>query len=585
MNTYIPNIYDLRLYLNNALFQSPANISKTQKAIEFIKHFGTIGRFEGSIPEHGVHHMTIVLTNNNLSEAAQWRVRLNNKLNHLNTIILSSKKDSDVKKLNDFWGKLINLKRADDLPDLLVMCTHGKRTEDLIKIVDGFKNKTYDYRKFGIHHITLSIMFDEADKNIRLIVECLKKLWPLLTIEEERKDDTIRDIQFITATPLEDFWRDLKRCGINKLQNINHAIQHMDENSVLHTDYKELMKQYRWLTDHTIDLSISNMTENPVEYAKLHLTKWGHHTPTNSRIVFAPADLDRESHYKMRDLFLSNGYWIYLDNSDKGKGKGFYNPLGRFKSLEEFRKEHNIIGEPYEVFRKWRELYPTDSLAITGWLTIIRGITFNTTGFNFTNMVLSACHMRNLADLLQVAGRADGDIRFVGKFHIHCPEKLWTTVNDRVALMAELHNKNPEDFEEEDFRPRTKKDIMAIAMTIPIVIPITPIEHANIIQKIGREYNCEKIIETVGNYNKDLAEEMKTMSKKQITQPEAERSIKKHITDFINAASENRKYTIDITKEEIAKKENIYQVFIDKTPDAPKLIISIFKGKLLENSE
>ncbi len=397
------------LYLNTALFQSPSDISKTQKAIEFIKHYGSIGRFQWSLPEHGVHHMTIVLTNNSLAEASQWTVRLGNKLDHLNTIILSSKKGSDVRNLNEFWGRLVRMDNADQLPDLIVMCTHERRTSDLVDLIKTLKQKNFDLRKIGIHDISLSIMFDEADKNIKLIVECLKDIWPLLSIEDEMLDNTIRDIHFITATPLEDFWKKLKTCGIKKLDNVNHAIQSMDSSSVLHTDYTVLMDQYRWLQEHTHDHSNESMTQNPAEYAQTFLQRWGGHTPENPRIVFAPADMDRPSHYMMRDLFLGYGYWIFVDNSDKGKGKGFYTPQGKFQSLEDFRKQHSIAGEPYETFRKWRQLHPKESLMITGWLTIIRGITFNTTGFNFTNMILSACHMKNLADLLQVAGRANGD--------------------------------------------------------------------------------------------------------------------------------------------------------------------------------
>ena len=575
-------IQPLMLYLNNALFQSPTDISKTQKAIEFIKHYGSIGRFQGKAPQHGTHHMSIVLTNNSLSEASQWTVRLNNKLRNLNTIILSSKRDSDVRNLDQFWGRIMRLKNANDLPDLIVMCTHERRTADVIDLISTLKNKTYDLSKVGIHNITISIMFDEADKNAKLIVEFLKSIWPLLTFEDEMKDNIIRDIHFITATPLEMFWKQLKTAGITKLQNVNHAIQSMDETSVLHGDYKELMKQYRWLTDHNIDTHVSNMTTNPVEYASILLDKWGNHTPENSRIVFAPADIDRPSHYNMRDLFMSKGYWVYIDNSDKNKGKGFYNPQGKFQSLDSFKKEHNIHGEPYETFRKWRELYPTESLAITGWLTIIRGITFNTTGFNFTNMILSACHMKNLADLLQVAGRADGDKKYVGIFNIHCPHKLWETVRERVELMAELHEKNPSEFEEQDFRPQTKRDVMNVAMTVPCVIPITPDELQSI-QRVGREYDKDKIVGVINTYNSELATELKGMEKKQISQPLQGPSIKKHITDFINAASENKKYTIDITKEEVNRKVNLYQIFIDKTADSPKLIVSIFKGQLLNN--
>jgi hypothetical protein len=279
---------------------------------------------------------------------------------------------------------------------------------------------------------------------------------------------------------------------------------------------------------------------------------------------------------------MSKGYWVYVDNSERGTGRGFYNPAGNFISNDNFRKKHDIVGEPYETFIKWRQLYPTESLAITGWRTIVRGITFNTTGFNFTNIILSATHKKNLADLLQVAGRADGDKQYVGIFDIHCPPTLWETLTNRVKLLNELHNKNPEEFKEQDFRSQTKREAMDIAMTIPIIINISSEDYKSI-QKNGREYNKDNIITIIKKYNPDLADELITMKKKQISKPNAESSIKKHITDFINAAAENKKYTIDITKDEIVDKKNLYQIFIDKTEESPKLIVSIFNGSLLSD--
>jgi hypothetical protein len=584
--TFQPAIHSMNLYLNAALCQSPSTISKTQKAIDYIRSFGSIGRFQSGIPEHGVHHMTFVLTNRSLSEASQWTVRLNNKLGHLNTIILSSKKDSDVRSMDQFWARIMRLNSVNDLPDLVVMCSHEKRTSDLLDMIVTLKKKQYDLSRFGIHYITLSIMFDEADANARLIVDCLNNIWQHLTIEDEMKDTVIRDIHFITATPLDDFWKQLAKCGIKKLKNVNHALQSMDKDCVLaETTYEDLMKQYRWLTDHKIDHSNNDMTRNPIDYARSFLLTWGRHNPAQPRIVFAPADFDCQSHYNMRDAFLSYGYWVYVDNGEKGKGKGFYNPQCKFQSVEDFRRQHNINGEPYETFRKWRELYPTESLAITGWLTIIRGITFNTTGFNFTNMILSACHMKNLADLLQVAGRADGDKKYVGIFTIHTPQPVWELITNRIELMAELYNKNPEEFQERDFRPRTKRDIMEMAMTKPKVIPITPEEYASVTQKRGREYDREKFIATIQRYDSSLAEQLKGMAKKQITLPEKEASIKKHITDFIHAAENDKKYTIDITKDEIKEKKDLYQIFIDKTEGSPKLIVSIFLASKIDDEE
>ena len=148
--------------------------------------------------------------------------------------------------------------------------------------------------------------------------------------------------------------------------------------------------------------------------------------------------------------------------------------------------------------------------------------------------------------------------------------------------MSELHNKNPEEFKEQDFRPQNKRDKLDIAMTIPRIIPITNIELKSI-KKIGREYNIDTILVIIRKYDPELEKLLTTMTKKQISKPTSIDSIKKHITDFVNAASENKKFTLDIDKHDIAKKINLYQIFIDTTYENPKLVISIFNGQLLND--
>jgi hypothetical protein len=81
----------------------------------------------------------------------------------------------------------------------------------------------------------------------------------------------------------------------------------------------------------------------------------------------------------------------------------------------------------------------------------------------------------------------------------------------------------------------------------------------------------------IGNYDKSLEIELRTLERKQITQPENEKSIKKHITDFVNASQQNKKCSIDIDKDE--KEKNIYQIFLDSKEN--RIIVSKYYGKKL----
>jgi hypothetical protein len=337
------------------------------------------------------------------------------------------------------------------------------------------------------------------------------------------------------------------------------------------------MNNYRWLKDHSISHTIPNMTTDPVVYVQEVLDSWSE--SSSVRIVFAPADIKCRTHEDMRDLFLERGYWVYIDNSER---KGFYNPRGRFQSVNEFRSEHNIHGEPYEVFMKWKSLYPEECLAITGWLTIIRGITFNTTGFNFTNVILSACHMRNLADLLQVAGRANGDITYVSKFMIDCPKSLWDILNERIQLMSELHEKDVKEFEERDFRPKTKREEQEPAWTVPRVFMIGEEKYATIQKKspTSNIWDTDTIFAVIDDESlvKDLQRRKKAKGQFQITQPEKPDTYKKYITDFVQKSVENRLFNMGLHPKD--KDKDGYQIFLDNKEH--RIIVSIYNGTKLK---
>jgi hypothetical protein len=186
--------------------------------------------------------------------------------------------------------------------------------------------------------------------------------------------------------------------------------------------------------------------------------------------------------------------------------------------------------------------------------------------------------------LIQVAGRGNGDKKYVGIFEHHCPKGVWDKLIEQVDIIVELLEKNPSDFKERDFRALTKREIMDVAMTVPNVINIT-VEEFNSIQKVGRSYNLDLVLRVIQNHDEELATRLRGMEKKQITQPDEAPSIKKHITDFIHAAENGTKYSIDISKKDMEKKKDLYQIFIDKTEGSPKLIVSIFLGSQLEDVE
>jgi hypothetical protein len=577
-----PPLFEMRFCLNTALCQSPPGISKTMKAMKYIKHFALISRFTAGHIESGIHHITVILTNNNLSETTQWKMRLQKKL-RLNTIILSSKKTSDIKSLDQLFGSMMRCKKADSLPDLLVMCTHDKRTSDLKVLIDTLKNNTYNFTKFGIHRISLTVMFDEADKNMKQISECLLDINSLIKdgTGNVKYDDVIRDIHFITATPIKTFWTELKKRGIITLHNINTAIAKMDAESSLHTNYAELMKDYRFLSEHSIKMN-DNMTDDPFEYAVSILNTLDMSSP---RTVFAPSRVYLDDHDLMQRELTRRGFHVYIDNSKK---KGFYDLKGEFIPLELFNKTHSVKGELYETFVKWRELHPSEHLAITGLLNITRGITFNTIGFNFTNMIISAYHAKDIAALVQLFGRANGGKMFVDVMTIHTPKDVYTKVKEFVDMAIDILNKNPDEFEEKHFKHHTNKNeagkkAREVAWTVPKVFQLTEEEYASIHKVKGKsgketkEWDKATILPLIASKDSPLEALIKGMECFQITKPQAENTYKKYVTDFIARATAGTKYIMGLHKDSKAK--DGYQIFLDE--QNKNIIVSVYYGTRL----
>ena len=570
--------YEMRFYLNTALCQSPPNISKTMKSMNYIKHFAVVSRITAGQIENGCHHMTVILTNNNLSETKQWKLRLQKNL-RLNTIILSSNKASDIKSLDQLFGKMLRCKKADGLPDLLVMCTHEKRTSDLKELIETLKNKTYNFTKFGIHRISLTIMFDEADKNMKQISSCLTDINPLITngTGNVKYDDIIRDVHFITATPVKTFWAELKKHSITSLHNINTAIAAMDSESSLHTNYAELMKDYRFLEEHNIHMN-SNMTDDPIEYAVSILNTLDMKSP---RTVFAPSRIYLDDHDLMQQELTQRGFHVYMDNSKK---KGFYDLKGDFISIDLFNKSHSIKGELYETFVKWRELHPNEHLAITGLLNITRGITFNTIGFNFTDMIISAYHAKDIASLVQLFGRANGGKKYVNVMKLHTPTDVYNKVKEFVDMAIDILNKNPDEFEEKHFKGQTsqekKRAQQEVAWTVPKVFHLTDEEYLSIKKMKGKsgkdtkEWDKATIMAQIVKKDAALHAIIKGMDCFQVTAPDAENTYKKYVTDFITRAEGGTKYIMGLHKD--SKKKDGYQVFLDNKNK--KIIVSVYYG-------
>jgi hypothetical protein len=446
-NEYLKNIKHI---LNTEVMQFTRG--KTEKTMTNIalNYLANYANNEYTIP--------IIITNKSLAETEQWKFRLKNQFNnreHINIKVISCKDEADY---NGKYAceKLVNdllCCPREDIPNIIVMCCHPKRVlGDCIKILQSFSVS----RRF-VEPIKFGFIFDEADKNINIICRFLKKI-NRDKYRNQSDEPLISDIQYMTATPLKEFWKKISKHGIHELLNIDHYIPQPE-----HT-FEELKEDYKWLHDHNKVFHESE--SNPVPYIKEVISD-GLIDISDRNIIFAPAENTRKTHKAVRELFLGMGYTVLEHNTNKG----FFEPCGDYKTLDTFKIEHNIKGELRDVLRKWNELNPTKNLAITGYFTIERGITFNTDGFNFTHMIISKYHMNKMNSLLQLCGRGHGHKDYVDTMSVIMPEEVWLAVISLIENLLELKGTNPDKYNASDFSQSDS--------TIPIRLELIDEEYKN----------------------------------------------------------------------------------------------------------
>lgn len=375
------------------------------------------------------HLLEIIVTNNSLPETEQWKFRTDKKfVNYKNIIIdILSSKSKKYKKINDYICDFLQIQEKENRPNVLIICYHKTRVcSDLPKLFSILSKA----------HIKFHISFDEPDANIKVTCDFIKKAKQFID------DTTIIGILFITATPIDAFWKMLNDSGIKTLLNMNR------DNT---QNFNEDMENYMSFKEHNI-IEHENNTNNPLYYIMDVFSK-GVINETERKIIFAPAHLYTNasgigSHSEVASYFNSKGYCVFLMNS---KFKGFIWPDKTKTELINFNEKYNVTGELRESLVKWNELNPTINLAITGYCVIERGITFNTIGFNFTDAILSNYHSGSLNKLIQIAGRVTGNKDYVSKMNIICTCKVKDDVINFNKRLEQICSLNPEHFNRTDF--------------------------------------------------------------------------------------------------------------------------------------
>ena len=393
-------------------------------------------RYLLNVNETEYHLIDIIVTNKSLPETEQWKFRTDKTFKNFKniTIDILSSKSNDYNTIGSYIQNIFNCKTKEELPNILIICYHTKRVcDDLITMFNLFAGNNYIQPS---NKIKFHISFDEPDANLGVTKKFIKKNKAFIDKE------LITGILFITATPIGDFWKMLNDSGIKTLLNMNYNnTQNFDDE----------LEHYRSFKEHNI-IEHNNETTNPLYYI-IDVFSNKLINENGRKILFTPAHLytDAEgvgSHMEIVSYFNDKNYCVFIMN---GKFKGFIYPNKKKVELVQFNTDYNINGELRESLLKWNELNPEINLAITGYWVIERGITFNTTGFNFTDMILSNYHLSSMGKLIQLAGRGSGGKLFVNKMNVICTTKIKDTIIKFNKNLEEICSINPEFFNRTDF--------------------------------------------------------------------------------------------------------------------------------------
>lgn len=479
--------YKIKFLLNFDLAQCK---SKTKLALSFIalQQYQNQQKYKNS--KNNVKLVSIVFTNNSLLEGIAWKERTAAKFNDGNIVVQrlasdvkkkgNKKKDNnnnnkDFSKGNELlsaFATYAGQKKSETIVgDVLIMCNHPTRIDDMIRVIDTLDG--FDAKRTGIKY-KYNIYFDECDQP-----NCLSQMTRFIKeIYYRNLNHLIDQIQLITATPAVEMHKKLKQItpDADKLFNIKHKLEFneprvKDYRTIIDqpfipfegpedpVDYiGELINSHRELK--TLLLNPTPENENRIKYLKQY-----ENILIPGNVLFIPSHHYTEKHEHMAnlDIWKDNGYWILILN---GKHKELRSPLGRIRNV---KKDLDAGGELRDILREWRKDNPKAGLVITGKQVLERGLTFLTDGFNFTHMIVSRYFAKKIHALIQLVGRGQGNEKYVDKFTVIMPQALYDCVKNYIDESEKLLKDNPEFYEEdilakldkkEDSKNLNKNDIM-----------------------------------------------------------------------------------------------------------------------------
>lgn len=409
---------------NNSKFKcmvKPTQSRKTYTTIQYTKD------------KIGNDKKIIQIVDNSLLQNQQFVSRMKTEMISQKLIEFSGRKNTltgeDFEKFIDDLCKKSSFFKKET--NTIVACKNYKQLDNIYTII-----RMLEYMGKNIKFV---INVDEIDNTLSIFdrkLEINKEVNEVLQLNENinfwklcKQTSMIETVLCITATPLKLF---------KYFQDNNEKLQIFN----LSATYDE--KYYYGFKDSKFTYINQKNKKQLVNYVKYILEN---KLKTENSYLFIPGKTFKREHIKLKDLLISK-YNVLIINSD---GKKLYT-----KDRKEVKLDLSTDKEFSEQLPKIIEEYKLDNLAITGNISVGRGVTFVSKDFIFTDAIFSDFHLKNNCNAYQIVGRITGNFYFLfpngfNKINVYCSTTFAKTMKTIERISMEYAVKyNFEEYNHED---------------------------------------------------------------------------------------------------------------------------------------
>lgn len=382
----------------------------------------------------------IQIVDNSLLQNQQFVSRMKTEMISQKLIEFSGRKNTltgeDFEKFIDDLCKKSSFFKKET--NTIVACKNYKQLDNIYTII-----RMLEYMGKNIKFV---INVDEIDNTLSIFdrkLEINKEVNEVLQLNENinfwklcKQTSIIETVLCITGTPLKLF---------KYFQDNNEKLQIFN----LSATYDE--KYYYGFKDSNFTYINQKNKKQLVKYVKYILEN---KLKTENSYLFIPGKTFKREHIKLKDLLISK-YNVLIINSD---GKKLYT-----KDRKEIKLDLLTDKEFSEQLPEIIKEYKLDNLAITGNISVGRGVTFVSKDFIFTDAIFSDFHLKNNCNAYQIVGRITGNFYYLypngfNKINVYCSTTFAKTMKTIERISMEYAVKyNFEEYNHEDIYTDEKK--------------------------------------------------------------------------------------------------------------------------------